>query len=145
MLASSGRGEGGEDLLKMRGIDRLQPSAEVELLEFGEERAGDVGAVEREDDVGEEEADLAAAVEERPLYLTPVKACERISVCMASVSWISPPAPRGLLGEQREDLGLQDVAAGDDEVGRRVLGLGFSTMPVMRKPSSGPLPRATMP
>jgi hypothetical protein len=29
-----------------------------------------------------------------PLYLTPVKRCCFISVCIESVSWISPPAPR---------------------------------------------------
>ena len=30
-----------------------------------------------------------------PSYLTPVNGCACISVCIASVSWISPPAPRG--------------------------------------------------
>jgi hypothetical protein len=30
-----------------------------------------------------------------PLYFTPVNGCDRISVCIASVIWISPPAPLG--------------------------------------------------
>ena len=42
---------------------------------------------------------------------------------MASVIWISPPAPGCLVAEQVENLRLQDVAAGDDEVRRRVLAL----------------------
>ena len=36
---------------------------------------------------------------------------------MASVSWISPPAPASWVGQQLEDLRLQDVAAGDEQVG----------------------------
>ena len=38
---------------------------------------------------------------------------------MESVIWISPPAPRLLRLQELEDLGLQDVAAGDGEVGGR--------------------------
>ena len=41
---------------------------------------------------------------------------------MASVSWISLPAPRLLVLEDFEDFRLQDVTAHDDEVRRRRTG-----------------------
>jgi len=47
------------------------------------------------------------------------------------------------LGEMLEDLGLQDVAAVDLEIGRRSGGLGFSTRLVMWKESGPRLADAT--
>ena len=44
---------------------------------------------------------------------------------MASVSWISPPAPRSWFEQDVEDLGLQDVAARDDVVRGRGAGAGL--------------------
>ncbi len=41
------------------------------------------------------------------------------------MSWISPPRTARLLGKDGEDFGLQDVAAGDEEVGGRVRRLGL--------------------
>ena len=59
-------------------------------------------------------------------------AWHRASLIMASVIWISPPAPRLLLLEHREDLRLQNVAARDVQVGRRRALRRFSTIVVMR-------------
>jgi hypothetical protein len=44
---------------------------------------------------------------------------------MASVSWISPPAPGLHLFEQFEDAAVEHVATDDGERARRVFGLGL--------------------
>ena len=91
-------------------------------LDLRAQRRRDVGAVERIGDVGGEEADLRAAVEALgPRTSVRRTAASSASAIIASVSWISPPAPRLLRRQDVEDLRLQDVAAGDDEVRRRLL------------------------
>ena len=86
-----------------------------------EHQVADVVARQREGDVGLDEAFLRAAVEhasvERMRDRSPGLAKD---ATMASVSWISLPAPRCLRAEELEDLRLQDVAAVDVVVrGRR--------------------------
>ena len=91
-------------------------------LDLGAQRRRDVGALQRIGDVGGEEADLRAAVEAAgPRTSARRTAASSASLIIASVSWISPPAPRFCVAEDVEDLRLQDVAAGDDEVRRRLL------------------------
>ena len=51
--------------------------------------------------------------------------CVPISLAIASVSWISPPAPRSPLLEHPHHLGLEDVAADHAEPRRRVGRLGL--------------------
>jgi hypothetical protein len=69
---------------------------------------------------GLEVAQLVAAVEALALEAKPWNGVEPISRAMASVSWISPPAPGPLLGRCPEDLGQEDVAADHREARGRL-------------------------
>ena len=55
----------------------------------------------------------------RPLIVAAEKPAASRSLSMASVSWISLPAPRSWFSSMREYLRLQDVAAVDVEIRRR--------------------------
>ena len=63
--------------------------------------------------VGLEKPSLSPQSKRRPSKRRPWNGVRPISAAMASVSWISPPAPRSLALEVLEDLGLEDVAADD--------------------------------
>src|SRR5215470_6856028 len=84
-----------------------------------------VGARERIGHVGGEEADLGAAVEalafeldavERLLARKPAHGVGELDLAAGATL---------LLLQDAEDLGLQDVAAGDDQARRRLLGCGL--------------------
>src|SRR4029079_19431173 len=87
-----------------------------QLLDFGLESPGEVGAGERVSDIGGEEADLGAALE-GPSFVFHRKerlALEQLKHRVGDLDL----APRALFlrGENLEDLGLQDVAAENREV-----------------------------
>ena len=87
------------------------------------------GVGEREGDIGAQQADLVAAVVGGPVVVEGVEGLRSASgAAMASVSWISPPAPASWLASTAKISRLQDVAAGDEQVG----GLG------PRRPASRP-------
>ena len=97
-----------------------------QLLQRRPECRRDVVARERIGDVGGEEADLRAAVEAAAFEL---QAVERLLLGEPDhrVGELDLAAGAALLGRQDvEDLRLQDVAAGDDEVGRRFGGAAAS-------------------
>ena len=79
-----------------------------QALELGPHRRGDVLARERIGDIGGEEADLRAAVEAAAFEF---EAVERLpvfaSAIMASVSWISPPAPRSWFSSRSKISGCR--------------------------------------
>src|SRR5215475_4674531 len=87
------------------------------LAEFGPE----IGARERVGEVGGEEADLGAAVKALAVELEPVERL-RLGEFDHGVGELDLAAgAAALLGENAKDLRLQDVAAGDDQIGGRLL------------------------
>src|ERR1700733_8527428 len=92
-----------------------------DLFDLGAEAGGDVLARQRVGDVGGEEADLGAAVETAALEFQAVeilRARERDH----RVGQLNLAAGAAVLFRQQiENLRLQDVAAGDDEVRWRAL------------------------
>src|SRR5215211_2577792 len=96
-----------------------------ELLELGAERRCDIGARQRVGDVGGEKADLRAAVEDAAVEAI---AEERLGLgqLQHGVGHLNLAAGAGGLAlEERENLGLQDVAAGDHVARGGVGGLGL--------------------
>ena len=67
-----------------------------QLLDLGDDGFGEVRPGERVSDIGEQKAELRAAVEGAPLIFDRVEVLASSSLIMASVIWISPPAPVSL-------------------------------------------------
>ena len=89
-------------------------------FQLGAKRRRDVVARERVGDVGGEEAELRAAVEGAALELEGVDRL-RLEQPQHRVGHLDLAAGAGLLVRQQvEDLRLQDVAPGDDQVRRRL-------------------------
>src|SRR5690606_25870256 len=77
------------------------------------------------DDIGGKEADLAAAVEDATLIFHPGEglALDQHLHGVGDLDFAAGALP--LLAENGEDLGLEDVAAGDEQVGGRFADLGL--------------------
>ena len=82
--------------------------------------------VEREADGGLDQADVGAAVEARALEAVGIApGLLASSAAIASVSWISPPAPGSVASSRSKIAPAQDVAPDHRERARRVVGCGL--------------------
>ncbi len=118
-----------------------KPNDSQDLLEAGR----DVVPVEGEGEIGGEEAEPRAAVVGPSVESHAVEGLGAGELDHA-VGQLDLAA-RALLDqfENLEDFRLQDVAARDDQVGRRRPFFGFSTMPVISNVWPSSLPTATTP
>src|SRR5262245_37789849 len=99
------------------GAASLSPAQQA--LELGPHRGRDVAALERIGDVGREKAHLRSAIEAPAVELQAVERL-RPGELDHGVGELNLAAGAALLGrEDVEDLRLQEVAAGDDQVRRR--------------------------
>src|SRR6266478_9552186 len=90
-------------------------------LDLGTQRRGDVVALQRVSDIGGQKTDLAAAIEAAAFEFEPVERLLAGEPDHRIGDLDFPPGAAGLVGENVEDLRLENVAAGDDETWRRLL------------------------